>query len=644
MDRSTTAPVLSGQPARTGLWAGALCVLGAAALAALVREYGFRDGGGAAARSSLRLLELVVAVAFFLDWLARLAIARDRGAFVAGTWGEPALAAAALLVAALGFRAEVPGIGPLYVLSMQAYLATLLLLRAVSVNVRLLAARMGPTLLLIGGFVAISLCGAALLTLPAATPEATTAQFKPLFFPDALFTAVSAACDAGLIVRDTGTQFTALGQAVILVLVQLGGLGIMIFGAALAMSLGRGLAGAAGGAGGASALPQSGDDGWPLARAARFILVTAFVVEALGTALMYPMFADLPGADGLPLCAASALWYSVFHSVSAFCNAGFSLYGRNLLAGVGQAGWTHPLRDQWQVLGVMAPLIVLGGIGYPVLADCGGYVRSLWGRLRAKGAARPVGPADQEPRRSALSLHSHVAIWMTGMLIFGGALGLIAVEPSPGAPAPTQSRQPVGGASAPSGDWQNMQVPQRVRVGVFESISARTGGFSSLDAGELSDAGKLWLCGLMLVGGSPAGTAGGMKTVTVFLLASIVWSFLRRREEVETDGRVIARRVLRKAVAAAALYLGLVGLVTMGLAILMRPGYSLVDLFFEACSACGTVGLSTGITPALNEPAKAVVMGGMVVGRLGFVGLFLAMAGRARGSGGPAPAEEFLIA
>jgi trk system potassium uptake protein TrkH len=671
MARSTTPPDSPAQPARTGLWAGTLCVLGAAGLAALIREYGFRDGGGSVARTTLHLLQWVVAAALVLDWAGRLACvagrragARDRQAFLDATWGEPALAAAALLVGALGRRTEIAGIGPLYVLSMQAYLVVLLLVRAASINLRPLAQRIGPALLMIGGFAAICLAGAGLLMLPVATPEATTAQFHPMFFPDALFTAISAACDAGLVVRDTGKQFTTVGHVIILAMVQLGGLGIMIFGAALMMALGKGLSGwaaPAAGIAGAALRPGERSD-WQLGRIARVIVVSSLAIEALGAALLYPMFADLPGADGQPLSAAGALWYSVFHSVTAFCNAGFSLNGRSLLAGVNHAGWSHPLGDRWQVLGVMAPLIVLGGVGFPVLADCGRFFRSLWARLPwhghlAHASQGRLAPAnDRSDARGtlaaashedspALTLHSHVAIWMTGMLIFGGALGLIAVEPPPGPPPPSQSRQPVGGTDGPLGDWQKMPTSQRVQVAVFESASARTAGFSAMDVRELSDAGKLWLCGLMIVGGSPAGTGGGMKTVTVFLLATMLWSFLRRREEVETGGRAIARSLLAKAAAAAMLYLGLVALVTLGLTILMRPGYSFLDLFFEACSACGTVGLSTGVTPSLTEPAKAVVMGGMVAGRLGVLGLLLAMAGRARrAGGGPAPTEDFLIA
>jgi trk system potassium uptake protein TrkH len=519
----------------------------------------------------------------------------------------------------------------------------LLLRRAAALDLSSLPRRLGLPALLLGGFAAMCLAGTGLLSLPVATPEHTSQHHKVLWFVDALFTSVSATCGVGLTNRDTGLHFTPFGQAVLLALIQAGGLGVMIFGTLLIRHAARGPAAR----GESLPLAQSGGAAGPFDEIAagplvRRIVVWTLLIEAAGAAMLYPMFAAVPDGADRPQSLASAAWQSVFHSVSAFCNSGFSLYGRNLTAGVGESQlseWGQPLRDHWQVLGVMAPLIVLGGVGLPVLADCGACLRAAAGwagrRLRRRDDLTSV--PSPSPR---LSPHSRIVLWMTAVLILVGAAGLLAVEPRPGKPAPSQERQPLGGGNSRLGDWADPNMPHRLQATVFLSISARTAGFNTVDLRELSDAGKLWLCGLMLVGGSPGGTAGGMKTVTAFLLVAAVASCLRRRPETHIFDRPVSPRLIEKALTAAVLYLALVALTALGLSVLMRPGYSFLDILFESCSACGAAGLSTGLTPSLNDEAKYLLLAAMFAGRLGVLSLFLALAGRPRASGQTHPSHD----
>ncbi len=192
-------------------------------------------------------------------------------------------------------------------------------------------------------------------------------------------------------------------------------------------------------------------------------------------------------------------------------------------------------------------------------------------------------------------------------------------------------------------DWPRMAFSQRVRAALFQSITARTAGFNTIDMSELSSAGKLWMCGLMTIGGSPAGTAGGMKTITFVILLVAAYCVLRRREEVEVFHRSLPGELLRRAVAVAGLYLALVVVVALGLCMAMRTGFDCIDLLFEACSACGTVGLSTGVTGSLNLPGKLIIIVGMFAGRIGPLTMLLAVTSKMRHVRFAYPRESVVI-
>jgi trk system potassium uptake protein TrkH len=376
-----------------------------------------------------------------------------------------------------------------------------------------------------------------------------------------------------------------------------------------------------------------------IARVARFVIIATFGLELLGAGLLYPMFIQASGNDGAALTAPRAMWYSIFHSVSAFCNAGFSLYDKNLMAGVGE-GWSA-LRDRWQMIGVISPLIILGGLGFPVLQDIGRLFGALIGRTRR--AMRGKWSMDFSPvPRCRLTLHSKIVLSTTLILLVWGAAVLWAIETVETPRGFTPGRDPNASAVA-SDNWRGSSGYNKAKESVFASITARTAGFNTIDMGQLSDGGKLWMCGLMTIGGSPASTAGGMKTVTLAILILVAYSVLRNRNELEVYQRSITIDIIRKVLAMAVLYIFLLLTITVLLTITMGQTYSFIDLLFEACSACGTVGLSTGVTEKLNVPARGVVMAGMFIGRLGPLTLLLAMAGRIRQTKYSYPSENIII-
>jgi len=608
-----------------------LALAAAAAVAALVLEYGFRRP--IVEPSWLHAAQIAIVGVFVLDRFARLALARRRLEYLRENAVDFILMAAAAIVMAVQWKV-VLSFGALYVVITQAYILVVLILRGVSLNLRFAESGIHPTWLLIGSFAFLILAGSGLLMLPVAVHEEYYTGWNYL---DCLFTATSATCVTGLVVRNTGAHFTPFGQGVILAMIQCGGLGIMLFGTVLGLLVGKALS-----------VRQSDTIGQmtasegagKLARVAVFVIVITFALEIAGAVAMHPMFAGAPDARGRQLSAAGAVWYSVFHSVSSFCNAGFALYGKNMMQGVGGSWSAAPLRSNWQIMGVMAPLIFLGGVGFPVLADCGKYganlLRRLIGRIRTRGAIVP-----RVANRRKLSLHSKVVLTSSLVLIAAGAVVLLAVE------APVRYQRRIGLHRLQQaqwlGDWPTMPVSQRTREALFQSITARTAGFNTIDMAELSDAGKLWMCVLMTIGGSPASTAGGMKTVTIALLVMVAWCQLRRRREIEAFRRSIPVTIIGRAVTLAVLYMALLGVVVLLLCVAQGPGYDFIDLLFEASSACGTVGLSTGVTAGLSQFGKCVIIGGMFVGRLGPLTLLWALTIRLRHVDYSYPPEGLII-
>jgi trk system potassium uptake protein TrkH len=439
-----------------------------------------------------------------------------------------------------------------------------------------------------------------------------------------LFTAVSATCVTGLTVYDTGADFTRFGQTVILALIQLGGLGIMIFGSLIGILVGRQLS-----------LRQSlvlqdalsHQTLGQLRRVVVFVLVTTSACELAGTAALYTMWPTTVGPAG------TRLFYSVFHAVSAFCNAGFSLQSDSLV----------PYRGAWQVYGAVMPLIVLGGLGFPVLSDLYQAVRSRLvpavARWRAGPAVAPM--VRPRPRVHRLSLHSKLVLTATIPMILLPALAFYTFETMERDRRDHRSDEAAGLLSPAMAD---MTVADRMATALFQSVTTRTAGFNTAaqDPESLSPASMFLTVLLMFVGGSPASTAGGVKTVSVAILVLAIHSTLRGRRAVEGFHRTIPRDAVRRAAVVVIVMFGLASLVTLLLAAAER-GASLAEVLFESVSACGTVGLSTGLTPRLTVVGRIIIMLGMFAGRMGPLTLLVVLAGKGAAARYEYPHEQVVI-
>ncbi len=602
-----------------------LGISAALAVATLVMKYGgFDPDVIPLSRHGLDVLQRFIVGYFILDRLARLLLAKNRKDYFKANWVDYLLIVLFFQALWITYRYEhdVVGAGLLFVIVTQIYMLAMLVLRAAGANIRLAGSGLPPSWLLIGSFAALCLIGAGLLMLPVAVrPE----YHGSWYFADSLFTAVSATCVTGLVVVDTGTYFTPFGQAVILAMIQLGGLGIMIFGTVLAMLAGKALTlRSSETLGEMIATDRLGE----LRGVIRFAVLITLTLEAVGALLLLRVFLspDVRDAWGNAFTTPGAIWYSVFHSISAFCNAGFSLYDGNLAEGIRES-WPVPLRSHWQTLGVMAPLIILGGLGFPVLLDCWRVIRTIPSRITRRFKQRNENSIPQSLPFVRFSLHSRIVIASSVLLIIIGAIGLGLLETHPdstGKPnrfGPTVKDQDT---TAYGDRWQKLTDGEKIQAALFQSVSARTAGFNTIDMDSLTDGSKFWLCVLMTIGGSPAGTAGGMKTVTITLMLLAAWSILRRRNQVEVFHRSISEVLLRRAVTIIILYLALLFLVTFLLCATMQ-NEKFIDLAFEASSACGTVGLSTGVTGRLELFGKCVIIAGMFVGRIGPLTLLLAL-------------------
>ncbi|KAA9010495.1 TrkH family potassium uptake protein [Histidinibacterium aquaticum] len=413
-----------------------------------------------------------------------------------------------------------------------------------------------PALLALLYFVLI-LAGTALLMLPAA-------QAQPVGLGDALFMSASAVTVTGLVVVDPGTSFTLFGQAVLMGLIQLGGLGLMVFAALLLLSLGIGIG-----------LPQrvvlSEELGQgsmrTLRRLAKLIVTVAVVAELLGASILAVAFVPVYGWG-------EGLWQALFHAVSAFNNAGFSLFPDSLMSWAGR-----PL-----VCLTIAALFIAGGLGFVVLND-------LW----------------QKRRWRTLSLHSKLMLAGTAALLLL-SWGLVAA---------LEWRNP-GTLGAIDG------TGARLLAAFFEGATPRTAGFNSLDTAAMEDATTVLVMGLMFVGGGPTSTAGGIKVTTAIVLVLATYAFFRRRESMHAFGRSLGIEEVLKVMALTTIS---VATVFVGLFVLAAVHEGpLFDLFFEVVSAFGTVGLSRGATGDLDLFGQIVIGGIMFLGRVGplTLGFFLA--------------------
>lgn len=442
---------------------------------------------------------------------------------------------------------------------------------------RLLLAVVDHTARLVAlSFGAVILLGAFLLLLPVSVRQAGNISSI-----DALFTSASAVCVTGLAVNQIAQNYTLFGQAVILSLVQIGGLGIMaLYGAVIALA-GRRMSTRS-----ARLMSEIIDvDSLASVRRVLFgIIAFTLVAEGLGAVGLYfslsPIreVAEGPAAD-LPMAGAGSLvWAAVFLSVSAFCNAGFSLFRDGMV----------PLAGHWLVCSIVMILVIIGGLGFPVWFEALGR---FWARLRRR-------------RPERLTLHSRTALAVSATLLLLGTLAYLALE---------------GGRT-----MQGHPLSTKLLTALFQSAITRTAGFNTLDYAKMSAATWLLTCALMFIGASPGSTGGGIKTTTFAVLVAATWSDLLSRGRIELGQRSIAESAGRRAVGVT-LISGLLVVVTTFLLLLTEP-FEPLRLGFEAVSALATVGLSTGITPELSTPGKLVITVAMYLGRIGPLTIAMAFA------------------
>ncbi|MHC2995487.1 MAG: hypothetical protein IBV53_08315 [Candidatus Atribacteria bacterium] len=417
--------------------------------------------------------------------------------------------------------------------------------------------KLSPPQVLLLGFLVVITIGTILLSLPAASSTG-----RSIGFINALFTATSATCVTGLIVLDTGKDFSSLGQLIILILFQSGGLGIMTMSTMFAFLIGKKI----------SlrqrliiqeSLNQFSIGG--LVRLAKYILIFTAVIEVVGATILFFCWQKIYS----PL---QALYLAIFHSISAFCNSGFSLFSDSIMR----------YKGDLIINLTFITLIILGGIGFLVLLELFQYGKN-----------------------GTLSLHAKLALKISLMLILSGFIIIFLVE-----------------SNNPS-TLGKLNFPEKIYGSIFQSVTARTAGFNTIHIGSMQNATLFLIIILMFIGASPSSTGGGVKTTTFGLFILYTWSSLTGKEGIHLFKRRVSPDIIPKALTVITLSLVLV--ITMTILLSYVEGENFIKILFEVVSAFGTVGLSTGITPSLSIAGKIIIIITMFTGRIGPLGLVLSL-------------------
>lgn len=466
-----------------------------------------------------------------------------------------------------------------------AMLTTLLILYYIlTLYLDLVQTSIAPGFIFVGSFILLTILGTGALMLPAATPP----DSPPITLLEASFTIVSAISQTGLVVRDTGADFTRFGQIIILIWIQVGALGVIVFGALLATVFGSSF-----GLRAQRTIAEDTEQGWSgqlsLTKLVIFTMIVTHVFEAIGAAVFYFGWPETwPGAPDMST-PGDRLYHAVFFSVSSFCNAGFSTTANSM----------QGLRTHWTPHAVMVPLIILGSIGFPVLDN-----------IRATIVARIRGIRISDGKLIRLNLNTKVVLAATLAVYVIGFIVILIGER-------TQAHVPLGAALL---DAHFMNVN-------------RTSGFDTIAPGDMGILSQLMLILLMFIGGSPGSVAGGIKMMVFAVLALTVWSTIRGRKHTEIFGRTIHDAVVRKSATLITLSLATLMAVTAVLAATeVDSEHTLGQLLFEATSAFGTTGLSLGITNEVSTAGKISLMVAMFVGRVGPLAVLAGLLSLTRGS------------
>lgn len=444
---------------------------------------------------------------------------------------------------------------------------------------KLLYKKLTQTQMIAVGFFAIIMTGAILLTLPIASKDGQMTNFL-----DAFFTATSASCVTGLIVNNTVEQWSLFGQLVILAMIQLGGLGFMTVGVFFSIILRRKI-----GLRTRGILQESVNTMQigGIVRLAKKIIIGTIIIEGLGAIILSIRFVKDFGV-------LRGTFYGIFHSISAFCNAGFDLMGKE----IPYASFTG-YYDDWIINLTIMSLIVIGGIGFLVWDDIWTYKFKI----------------------RKYKLHTKIVLSATLVLIFGGAVLFYIFE---------------------SGHIiDDMSVQGKILSSLFSSVTARTAGFNTVDTAALQDSSKLLTIVLMFIGGSPGSTAGGIKTTTLVVMIFYLKENIRQNQSCNIFGRRLSDDVVKKA--SAVLCTNLFLSISAVIFILAAQPLPLTDVMFEVFSAMGTVGMSTGITRELTTASKIVIIFLMYCGRIGSLSFALSLRGHKKTPPVVQPTEQITI-
>ena len=436
--------------------------------------------------------------------------------------------------------------------------------------------KLTPVQILALGFFAVIMTGSLLLMLPISSK---TGAITP--FIDAFFTATSAVCVTGLVTLNTAEHWTYFGTTVIILLIQIGGLGFMSFATLFALILGKKITLKD------RLIMQEAMNTFSLqglVKLAKYILIFTFAVEGIGALFLSTTFIPDYGIG-------KGIYFSIFHSISAFCNAGFDLTGNSLV----------PYAENAVIILTISALIIIGGLGFTVWAEVYNF----------KGIKK-------------LSVHSKLAISMTIFLIVGGWILMYIFE-----------------ITNPE-TLEGMSIKGQLLSSFFASVSPRTAGFNSISMPGMTVAGTFLTIMLMFVGGSPGGTAGGVKTTTAGILIMTVISVFRNDEDTKLYNRTVSKALVYKAFVIFTIAMALVIAETMILSF-TEAGASLEYILYEVVSAFATVGLSLGLTPELSVIGKLLIAITMYIGRVGVLTLFLALSNRKNGNGIKYPEAKILV-
>ncbi|MBR0112839.1 MAG: potassium transporter KtrB [Clostridia bacterium] len=426
--------------------------------------------------------------------------------------------------------------------------------------------------------------GSVLLALPA-----SSASGRPVPYLDALFTATTSVCVTGLVTMPTVSAWSTFGHAVILLLIQIGGLGVITVFSGFIISAGKKL-----GIGYRMLVQDSFNlnslDG--MMEFTNKVILSSFAVEGAGALLYMTVFVPEYGARGI--------WISVFTSVSAFCNAGLDIISENSLCDYA----LNPVVNFTTMF-----LIIMGGIGFVVWLDI----------VRAAGRVKTMGAKTL----SRLTLHSKIALSTTFILIVSGTLAVLVFE--------YNNPQTIG----------NMTFLQKIQASLFQSVTTRTAGFATVPQENLTAPTALISMLLMFIGGSPVGTAGGIKTVTVTVILACALAAVKQKDEVTLFGRNLSKQAVKKAIGVAAMSF-MIAFISGVLLSAVSQG-DVLDTLYESVSACATVGLSRNFTGTLTPAGKAIIIATMYLGRVGPISLAVAFNRKIKPAVVKSPVEEVSI-